>query len=80
VSAAAQESDIYESDLAGRQFAYDMQPCRQSLYTNTKADHPAGCACEQGEWSHGFSPGAALRAEYDPCGPGAPSPGLEAGQ
>jgi hypothetical protein len=69
-TASSRGFDIYQSDLATRQLADDALDYRRSLYTNTKADHPDGCPCARGYWDHGFSPGAPLRAEYDPCGPG----------
>jgi hypothetical protein len=86
--------DIYRSDLADSQLRHDAKDYRRALYTNTKADHPANwltgepCGCEGGDdsaWErHGFRSGGpfvagSLRPEYDPCGPGIPAAGLEAG-
>jgi hypothetical protein len=86
--------DIYDGPLAREQMADDALDYRRSLYTNTKADHPANwltgepCGCERGDdsaWErHGFRSGGpfvpgSLRPEYDPCGPGMPTAGLEAG-
>lgn len=82
------EYDVYRGDprtdqRTKWQLADDALDYRRSLYTNTKADHPANwltgepCGCERGDdsaWErHGFHSGGPfvpgpLQPEHDPCG------------
>jgi hypothetical protein len=64
--------DIYQSNLARSQLTYDGEDCRRSLYTNTKADHPADhltggpCRCEEGDDSGWERSGVAMTVRWPP--------------